>query len=109
MGSSRGRCCKASCVNEQSVKSARRLLQIHTGSGGSCSGSDCVWNNTLLPLPVFNEVDHKKVVKKQSNSEENQKGNTVLPFCAAPSSAEKGRLLLVGLALKKLGVTLAGT
>lgn len=94
--------------NEQSAKSAGRLLEIHTGSRGLCSGSDCVWKNTVLPLPVFNEVNCKKVAKTQSNSEENWKGNTGLPFCAASSSAEKRRMFVV-FALKKSGVTLAGT
>lgn len=82
------------CLNEQRAKSAERLLQIHTGNGDSCSGQDCVWKNTPLPLPVFNEVDCKKAAKKQSNSEENWKENTVLPFCAFSSSAEKRSLVL---------------
>jgi len=62
----------------------------------------------LLPLPVFNEVDCKKVVEKQSNLEENWQGNTVLPFCAASSSAEQQRLFVVS-ALKKPGIMSAGT
>lgn len=76
-------------LNEQSVKSAGRSLQIHTGSGESCSGPHCVWENTPLPLPVLDEVDFKKVAEKQSNLKERWRRNTVLSFCATSSSAEE--------------------
>lgn len=60
------------------AKSAERLLQIHTGNGDSCSGQDCVWKNTPLPLPVFDEVDCKKVAK--SSHTQKKTGRKVL-FC----------------------------
>lgn len=60
------------------------------------------------PLPVFNEGDYKKVAEKQTNSEKKWKGNNVLPFCTTSSSAQEQRLFVV-FALKKPGVTSAGT
>lgn len=38
-------------LNEQSAKSAGKLLQTHPGSGESCSGPECVWKSTPTSSP----------------------------------------------------------
>lgn len=93
-------------LNEQSAKSAGRLLQTHTGSGESCSDQSVF--GRAPPLPVLNEGNFEKVAGMQSKLKKYWRRNAVLSFCVTSSSAEKRRLFVV-FTLKKQDVIWAGT